>query len=296
MSAPMTPVTTSARLGPASRWTAVLRAEVRRTLSVKLWWLLLVPVVLLAMAMSLFGGLLSLMVPAATDTSALLLLGGEASTMTATAIVAAAFGALLSAGEYRHRTITQSFLTGARHQVLGAKVAVAAVVGGLYGLVVAIVGPLVGGALFAGQQLPSTGALAGIGALGIVVCALWGVLGVVIGTLVPNQAGAVALTVGYLLIGENLLAAALRVGSSRGGDPSFLATLTPYLPGNAGDLALWQAPVDAAGEGADARSVLEFMVGVSAPPPGWVSMLVLVAWTVVGVAAAAYVGGRRDIT
>ncbi|MBC3193675.1 hypothetical protein H7X46_21695 [Pseudonocardia sp. C8] len=284
------------KLGAAHRWSAVLTGEVRRTLSTRTWWLLLIPVVLLALATSLFGSLVTLLVPTATETSPILMLTGLASALGMTAILGAAHGALLAAGEYRHRTITLAFLTGTRVQVLGAKVAVAVVVAGLYGLVVAVLGPLLGGAVLGGQQLPGWGELAGIGAIGVLVCALWGALGVAVGTLVPNQAGAVALTVGYLLIGENLVAGVLRAGDSSFGEPSVFARLTPFLPGNAGDLALYEAPVRAAGAGADARMVLEFLAGVSAPPPGWVALLVLAAWAAAAVALAVVVGGRRDIT
>lgn len=284
------------RLGAPHRWNAVLAGEVRRTLSTRQWWLLLIPVVLLALAMSLFGSLITLLVPAATETSAILMLTGLASALSMTAVVGAAFGSLLAAGEYRHRTITLAFLTGSRTQVLGAKLAVAAVVAGMYGLVVAVFGPLLGGAVLGGQQLPSWGQLAGLGAVGVLVAALWGVLGVAVGTLVPNQAGAVALTVGYLLIGENVVSGVLQAGDTGSGDPSVFARLTPFLPGNAADLALYEAPVRAAGAGADARPVLEFLAGVSAPPPGWLALLVLAAWTAAGVALAVVVGGRRDIT
>lgn len=283
-------------VGTPHRWMAVLHAEIRRTLSVKLWWLMLIPVLLLALAMSLFGSLITLLVPAATETSSILLLTGMASTLSMTAVVGAAFGALLAAGEFRHRTVTLAYLTGSRTQVLGAKVLVGAVVAGIYGLVVALLGPLLGGAVLGGQQLPGWGQLAGLGAVGLLVCALWGGLGVALGTLVPNQAGAVALTVGYLLLGENMIAGALRAGESSFGDPSVFARLTPFLPGNAGDLALYEAPVRAAGAGADGRMVLEFLAGVSAPPPGWVALLVLLAWAAAGIALAVVVGGRRDIT
>lgn len=284
------------RVGAPHRWRAVLTGEVRRTLSTRLWWLLLVPVVLLALAMSLFGSLMTLLVPSATETSAIMLLTGLASAQSMTAIVAATYGALLAAGEYRHRTITLAFLTGTRFQVLGAKVVVAAAVAGLYGLVVSVLGPLLGGSVFGGQQLPGWGQLAGAAAIGILVCALWGVLGVALGTLVRHQAGAVALTVGYLLIGENVVAGVLRAGDPSSGEPSLPGRLTSFLPGNAGDLALYETPVGAAGAGPDTRLVLEFLAGVSAPPPGWVALLVLAAWTAAGVALAAVVGGRRDVT
>lgn len=293
---PPSAAATPGSTGAARRLRAVLRAEVRRTLSVNLWWLLLIPALLLAPAMSLFGGLISLLVPTATETSAIVLLTGTASALSAAAIVGAVFGALLAAGEYRYRTITQAYLTGGRNQVLVAKTVVAAVVAGLYGLVVAVLGPLLGGALLGGQQLPGWGLLAGMGAIGVLVCAAWGVLGVALGTVVPHQAGAVALTVGYLLVGENLLSAALRAGESALGDPSVLARLTSFLPGNAGDLALYAVPVSLAGPDADTRLVLEILAGVSAPPPGWVSLLVLLGWTAAGVALAVVVGGRRDVT
>ncbi|MET0189326.1 MAG: ABC transporter permease subunit [Pseudonocardia sediminis] len=282
-----------ARIGPANRWRAVLRSEVRKTTSVRMYWLLLIPIVVLALAMSLFGSLITLLVPAASDTSPVLLLAGLASTLSAVSIVGGAFGALTASGEYRHRTVTQAFLTGSRGQVLGSKVVVAAVVAAVYGLLMALLGPLLGGAVLGGQTLPSAGALISLGLVGMLVCALWGVIGVAIGTLVPNQAGAVALVVGYSLIGENVLAGVMRAGDD---SDSVFARLTSFLPGNAGDIALYESPVTAANQGGDGTQILEFLAGVSSPPPGWVALLVLLAWTAAAVALAAVVGGRRDIT
>ncbi|MBW0102369.1 hypothetical protein [Pseudonocardia sp. KRD291] len=282
-----------ARIGPGHRWRAVLRSEVRKTTSVRMYWLLLIPIVVLALAMSLFGSLITLLVPGATETSPVLLLAGLASTLSAVSIVGGAFGALASSGEYRHRTVTQAFLTGSRGQVLGSKVVVAAGVAAAYGLLTALLGPLLGGAVLGGQTLPGAGELLSLGLVGMLVCALWGVLGVAVGTLVPNQAGAVALVVGYSLVGENVLAGVMRVGDDNG---SVFARLTSFLPGNAGDIALYESPVNAAGQGADGTQILEFLAGVSSPPPGWVALLVLLAWTAAAVALAAVVGGRRDIT
>lgn len=284
------------RIGPARRWRAVLRSEVRKTTSVRMYWLLLIPIVVLALAMSLFGSLITLLVPEATETSPVLLLAGLASTLSAVSIIGGAYGALAASGEYRHRTVTQAFLTGSRGQVLGSKVVVAAVVAAGYGLLTALLGPLLGGAVLGGQTLPGAGALVSLGLVGVAVCALWGVLGVAVGTLVPNQAGAVALVVGYSLIGENVLAGVMRAGEDGGSDPSVFARLTSFLPGNAGDIALYESPVGAAGQSGADPQVLEFLAGVSAPPPGWVALLVLAAWTVALVALAAVVGGRRDIT
>lgn len=281
------------KIGPAHRWRAVLRSEIRKTTSVRMYWLLLIPIVLLALAMSLFGSLITLLVPSATETSPVLLLAGLASTLSAASIVGGAFGALAASGEYRHRTVTQAFLTGSRGQVLGSKVVVAAVVTAVYGLFTAVLGPLLGGAVLGGQRLPGVDELISLGLVGMLVCALWGVLGVAVGTLVPNQAGAVALIVGYSLIGENVLAGVMRAGDD---NDSVFARLTSFLPGNAGDIALYESPVNAAGQGVDGKQILEFLAGVSSPPPSWVALLVLLAWTAAAVALAAVVGGRRDIT
>ncbi len=285
-----------ARIGPAHRWRAVLRAEVRKTTSVKLWWVLIVPVVLLSLLTSQFGSLLSLVLPTASEESPIRLMVGVASATSVVSIIAAMFGALCATGEFRHRTATQAFLTGARVQVLGAKVVVAAGVGALYGLVMGILGPLLGGAALGGQTLPGAGELIVLGLIGVLVCALWGVIGVAIGTVVRNQVGAIAIAVGYLILGENVISVVLGLGDEGTSDPSWVSRLSSFLPGNAGDLALYDQALAGAGDPASTRQALELLAGATAPPPGWVAQLVLVAWAVAAVAVAVVVGGRRDVT
>jgi ABC-2 type transport system permease protein len=263
---------------------------------VKLWWVLIVPVLLLSLLTSQFGSLLSLVLPTATEESPLRLMVGVASATSVVSIIAAIFGALCASGEFRHRTATQAYLTGARVQVLGAKVVVSAVVGAMYGLVIAVLGPLLGGAALGGQTLPSVGELVLLGLAGVLVCALWGVLGVAIGTVVRNQVGAVAIAVGYLILGENVISVVLGLGDASTADPSWVSRLSSFLPGNAGDLALYDGAVAGAGDATSVRQALELLAGATAPPPGWVSQLVLVAWAVAAVAVAVVVGGRRDVT
>jgi hypothetical protein len=285
-----------ARIGPAHRWRAVLRAEVRKTTSVKLWWVLVVPVVLLSLLTSQFGSLLSLILPTATEESPIRLMVGVASATSVVSVLAAMFGTLCMTGEFRHRTATNAYLTGARVQVLGAKVVVSAVVGALYGLVMAVLGPLLGGAALGGQTLPGAGELVLLGLAGVLVCALWGVIGVAIGAVVRNQVGAIAVAVGYLILGENVISVVLGLGDSATSDPSWVSRLSSFLPGNAGDLALYQPALAGAGDETSIRQALEVLAGATAPPPGWVSQLVLVAWAVAAVAVAVVVGGRRDVT
>lgn len=285
-----------ARIGPLHRWRAVLRAEIRKTTSVKLWWVLIAPVVLLSLLTSQFGSLLSLILPTASEGSPIRLMVGVASATSVVSVIAAMFGALCMTGEFRHRTATNAYLSGARAQVLGAKVVVSAAVGAIYGLVVVVLGPLLGGAALGQQTLPGAGQLVLLGLAGILVCALWAVIGVAVGTMIRNQVGAIAIVVGYLILGENVLSVVLGLGDSNPSDPSWVSRLSSFLPGNAGDIALYQPALAGAGDESSVRQALELMAGATAPPPGWVSQLVLLAWAVAAVAVAVVVGGRRDVT
>ena len=303
--APAAPVETAvahpsgrrARIGPAHRWRAVLRSEVRKTTSVKLWWVLIPPVLLLSLLTSQFGSLLSLLLPTASEESPIRLMVGVASATSVVSIIAAMFGTLCATGEFRHRTATHAYLTGARVQVLGAKVVVSAVVGALYGLVMAVLGPLLGGAVLGGQTLPGVGELVLLGLAGILVCALWGVIGVAIGAVVRNQVGAIAVAVGYLILGENVISVVLGLGDSVHVGPvvGVAAVVVPARQ-RGRPRALPAGAVAGAGDETSTRQALEVLAGATAPPPGWVSQLVLLAWAVAAVAVAVVVGGRRDVT
>ena len=65
-------------------------------------------------------------------------------------------------------------------------------------------------------------------------------LGAALGILLANQVGALVALLVYLQIGELVLAAVLNNSGSLA-----LARLTPYLPGNAGDVAIYDFPARA---------------------------------------------------
>lgn len=270
--------------------TALLRAEARKVLAGRLWWGLLVPVAVLAAVLNLFavvvgGGLDEL----AGDGGASLVAGSLAYALALTYVFAGLHGVVATAGEFRHRTITTSYLTApSRGGVLAAKAVVAAVVGVGYALVTAVIGLLAG---LAGPGLgrdPAT--LAGVAAVGCVVAALWGVLGTALGTLMSNQVTAVVAVLVYVLLAENLLALLLRAG-----DAQPLAFLDTYLPVNAADVALYGVPAPAlAGEAGP--ELVGLLAGVTEPLPWAGALLVLAGWTAAAVAAARLVGDRRDIS
>lgn len=270
--------------------TALVRAEFRKAFSTKLWWALLVPVVVLSLLVNLFGGLFTASLADAHSGAGVppILLGSLAYSLSLTSVFAALYGVVTSAAEFRHRTITTTYLTAqGRGRVFAAKAVSTGAVGALYAAATVVVGAVAGLVVHAG--LPAAGALAAVTAVGLVVAALWAVLGTAIGVAISNQATALVVTLVYMLVAEALLS--LLLGRS---DNPVAARLAAYLPGNAGDVAVF----DVAGRAllGDGRQLAELLAGVSQPPPWWGALLVLAAWTAAGAATAWLVGRRRDIT
>lgn len=264
-----------------------VRAEWRRVASTRLWWGLLIPVAVLALLINLFGGLLG----SGAGGDFPVLPASVAFTLTLTAVFAAVYGTVAAAGEFRHRTVTTAYLTaGGRGRVLVGKLTAGAGVGALYAVAAVLVG-VGAGLLGQGAAGAGAGTLVGVAAVGVAVAALWGALGAGLGILLANQVGALLLLLVYLQIGELVLAAVLN-----NSDSDALARLTPYLPGNAGDVAIYDFPArELAGPGFADR-IVEELAGVTAPPPWWGALSVLAGWTALVAVLAWTVGDRRDIT
>jgi ABC-2 type transport system permease protein len=269
----------------------LLRAEVRKTFSTKLWWALLVPVALLSIVINLFGGLFTAAIP--DEGAGLpLLLGSLAYALGLTGVFAACYGIVAMAGEFRHRTITTTYLTGPRRgRVLVAKMATSAAVGALYAAVVALVGVLAGLAGQVGGSAPAVDQLLAVSAIGMAVAALWAALGSALGTVISNQVSGLVAILVYLLLGELLISALLNSA-----DSNVVPRLTAYLPGNAGDVAIYDVPAHVLAGNDLGPTVVETLAGVTAPPPWWGALLVLAVWVAAVAATGWVVGARRDVT
>jgi len=274
----------------------VLRGEALKVLSVRSWWALALPVAALALSVNVFGGLFAAAVGGGLDEGLPGVLPVSlAYSLGLTSVFAAVHGVVIATAEFRHRTVSTTYLVGGRVPVLLAKAAVAAGFGGVYALLTAVVG-LPAGLLGQGAaRLSSIGVLLGVIGTGIVVCALWSVLGVALGTVVVNQAGAMVGLLVYVLVLENLLSLVLRSGTDSDRAPGGVARLSSFLPANAGDIALYDLPARELG-GRFGGTVVESLAGVAGPPPGWGALLVLLVWTGAGTALAWVVGDRRDVT
>lgn len=124
-----------------------LRAELRKIFSTRLWWGLLIPVAVLSMLLGVFGGLVGagLGAPPGGDEQVPIVLASVAYALATTTVFAALHGIVATAGEFRHRTITTTYLSArGRGTVLAVKAGGSAAVGGLYATVTVVVGVVAG--------------------------------------------------------------------------------------------------------------------------------------------------------
>lgn len=270
-----------------------LRSEFRKIASTRLWWGLLIPVAVLSILLGVFGGLFSAEIGTlpGDDGQLPLMLASLGYALALTSVFAALHGVVAAAGEFRHGTITTSYLGApGRGTVLVAKAAGGAAVGALYAAVAVVLGAVSGLLGQASASVP-VGALVGVSAIGVVVCALWGAFGAALGTLLTNQVTVLVVVLGYMLVGENLLSLLLL-----GADSPAPGRLTPYLPVNAGDVALYDVPATTIAGPRFGPRIVEGLAGVTEPASWWASLLILAAWTAAAAVAAWVIGGRRDIT
>jgi len=135
------------------------------------------------------------------------------------AILTLIFGILAVAGEYRHGTITDTFLSSPeRGRVITAKLAVYALVGAVAGLVSAVVAVAVTAAWWAAKGSTfelSTGDTWRIVAGGVAVNLAFAAIGVGLGALVRNVVAAVAAALAWIALIEGIAGQLLGSGLAR---------------------------------------------------------------------------------
>jgi ABC-2 type transport system permease protein len=117
------------------------------------------------------------------------------------------FGVLLMSGEYRHGTITPTFLASPRRaRVLTAKVVVAALAGAVLAALALLVAVAIGIPWLSARDVSvSASDLTKNGLALLVSGAFWGALGVGVGALLRNQVLAVVLALVWVFLGEALV-------------------------------------------------------------------------------------------
>ncbi len=137
-------------------------------------------------------------------------------------------GILAIGGEFRHKTISATFLaTPKRVKAMAAKAVALVVIGALYG-VLSLAGSVSVGAIVLRvidkEAFPSSDVARTLG-LSLLVLALWALIGLGIGILIPNQVAALFIGVAVAWIVEPLLGLLLTIWDfSREHDAPFLPT------------------------------------------------------------------------
>jgi ABC-2 type transport system permease protein len=289
----------------------LVRAEIRKILTVNSWWALLIPTIALALVWAwVSSGIVSLFAGAINSTPELtgsgirvhdVPLGGFAlaRSMNIATVFPMLLGGLTLATEVSRKTITTSFLTAPdRGSLYTTKTLVYAGLGLLYGLVIA--GVASGGVALGGMHhtdlLPDAGTWLAILGAGVLETVLWTVLAVGVGALIGSTVGTVLVLLFYSILVENLVAIALP-----GHVPAFLINhsadgMTSALAANA-----FFAKVPSLGGLSGqaqhtAREVVQGLAGAGGTYAWWAETLIFAAWTAIFLAIGWLVLQRRDIT
>jgi ABC-2 type transport system permease protein len=220
--------------------TALVRAELKKILSTRLWWGLLIGAVVFSGIQSLANALVAGMEAGGPGMGAMPgLESAEAvrsvypmAMFTGTYMFALVLGITGMTGEHRYQTITSTFLVSPRRaRVVVAKILAHAVMGVLYGLVGLVTVLVVGGATMSirgyglgldADRLWVTNALA------VLAVAIWAVVGIGVGTLIRSQIAAIVIALLFTFLIEPLLTFALAAIETVD-----LDWLVKWLPSNA---------------------------------------------------------------
>ncbi|WP_194410269.1 ABC transporter permease [Microbacterium cremeum] len=270
--------------------TAATRAETTKQFTTSMWWIL--AIVLVAYIGSAAAGIAAVFAGTASGA----LPAGDTPTLPAEQLPPLLYsmatavgyvfplliGTLIVTTEFRHQTLTPTFLaTPRRGRVLVAKLAVGVLLGALFGVlgIFASVAPSAGilAAFGLETEFTSVDTWAMIGRM-LLAYVLWALIGVGIGAVVRNQVGAI---VGVLVFTQ-FLEPIVRLAASY---VEVLADAARFLPGAAGDALVGASLYDSALVGASATG-LEW----------WQGGLVLLGYAVVLVVIGHLVSWRRDVS
>ncbi|MCP2635765.1 ABC transporter permease [Microbacterium sp. HD4P20] len=268
--------------------TAATRAETTKQFTTSLWWILaIVLVVYVGFTASVLAVVFSASASGSLGDGPSLPEEGLAGVLYSTAtavgyVFPLLIGTLMVTTEFRHKTLTPTFLaTPRRGRVLSAKLAVGVLMGALFGVigVAASVGAsasfLAAFGLDTAFGSPDTWAMIGRMLLAYV---LWTLIGIGVGALVRNQVGAI---VGVLVFTQFLEP----IGRAAASFVEGLSRVTQYLPGAAGD-ALVGTSVFTMGVPDGAMVQLEW----------WAGALVLLGYAVVLIVLGQLLSWRRDVS
>ncbi len=259
----------------------LIRAELRKIFTTRLWWGLLIGVGASSAALAVLiatlagrgaqGGL-----PPVTE--APLVRSVYTAGLTVSDLCSLAFGIIVMAGEYRHQTMASTVLTAPRRlRIVLAKLVAVVLVGLGYGVLSVVAGVVAGAPVIlarGGTARLTTDDVPRALLLAVVAVALWAVIGLGIGTLIRNQIVALLVAIGTAWIVEPIVVGVLNAAHAGG--------VAQFLPTSATN-ALVTPPTTGGGF---TTSLL----------PWWAGALVLLGYAGISGALGAGLTLRRDIT
>jgi hypothetical protein len=264
----------------------VIKAEFRKFFTTRMWWGMAIGVFL---AGALFALVFAVWVPGSRQgggTSGPAFPGLDNTAMVNTVYTAGlslaylltlVIGVMSIGSEYRHMTITSTFLaTPKRLHVMVAKVTSLLGIGVFYGLVFLVGSVGVGATTIAMKgfpPFPEVGTIARTLALSLLVLGLWALVGLGAGILIPNQVAAILIAVGAAWILEPVLGLLL-------GLVSWGRTIAQYMPSQATSAMVGQV------NGSPNVELLSW----------WAGALVLVAYAALLAGIGSLLTVRRDVT
>ncbi|GAB3133450.1 ABC transporter permease subunit [Amycolatopsis stemonae] len=290
----------------------LIKAEFRKTLSLNTWWVLLIPLALVAFWLTFAWGKITNdfadflgsdearqvteligLDPAKVPVGLLALAHG----VNIAQLVPGLFGIFALAGEYRSKTITTTFLTAPnRISALTAKMLTYVGWGAIYGLVSFGVSAVAVMASVDSGRWPSAGQwLAALGGT-VLAAVLVTLFGIGFGAVLRSVPLAVVLFLVWFLIIENVLVILLW------GQTTLLGGILPNGTANGivGGIAADAFGFNSLNLPADVSSGAQLLLQYTAAAPGvlswWASALIFFAWTLVFFGLGWAGNQKRDIT
>ena len=264
--------------------TALVRSELNKITSTRLWWGLLIGALLFSGIQALANALVAGMeagpgAPAmpGLETAEAIRSVYPMAMFSGTYMFALVLGITGMTGEYRHQTITSTFLVSPRRaRVVVAKILAHAAMGIVYALLGLVTVLVVGGV-----TMSIRGYGLGLGAdrlwttngLAVLAVAVWTVVGIGIGTLIRSQVAAIVVALLFTFLVEPLATFALVSIEALSAD-----WLVKWLPSNAS--AALMAPGDV---------MLDYLVW-------WAGGLVLLAYGLTLAGVGVLLSVRRDVS
>jgi ABC-type transport system involved in multi-copper enzyme maturation permease subunit len=213
-----------------------INAEFRKFFTTRLWWGMLIAVVVTGAGLAaLFAFLFTSDAamgeggPGVPTTDAELARTTFTSGISVGYLLTLAIGVMTVGSEYRHKTITATFLSQPKRSVvMMAKTVLLLVLGAMYGLASLVASTVTGAAILSSRGHEPFGEPATWRtlALSLLVLGLWALIGLGVGILIPNQVAALLIAVGVAWIVEPIIGAVLPLTDIGG-------TIARYLPSQA---------------------------------------------------------------